>query len=64
VVIFAKAEAVEGVRLTADLNGSVPHGRGQAPFTSEPDRRSGENERRASPPPLPVLIEIFIASYH
>jgi hypothetical protein len=47
---FAKGEAVEGVRFLADLNGSVPHGRGQAPFNSEPDRTSGENEAKSLTP--------------
>ena len=37
-------------RFPAGLNGSVPHGPGQAPFASEPDRTSGESEAKSLPP--------------
>jgi len=33
----AEAEAGDGGRFEPVLNGSVPHGRGQAPFTSDQD---------------------------
>lgn len=63
---FAKGEAVEGGRFLSDLNGSVPHGRGQAPFISEPDRTFGENEAKSLTPsvagtcwnPLGVMASI------
>ena len=34
---IAEAEAGDGGRFEPVLNGSVPHGRGQAPFTSDQD---------------------------
>ncbi len=36
------------VRFAADLNGSGPQEWGQAPFTSKPDRASGENAKSST----------------